>query len=167
MQKKQFHNCFFLLGRVVHFEFLRSLSISCLSFSVSPVFPVSPFFPPLFLHATRKPTCRPPCVQRATPSTPNCAAPGIAASRVSALQTTSVSQWTSEAMTCIVISQISWQTRVNKVFFSRVEPAMAPCSHFTSKWTRFYELFVQLFHAIFVSSEPPLDPKNLEKRKVY
>ena len=47
-KKKQFHNCFFLLGRVEHFEFLRSLSVS-LSLSPSPCLPVSPFFPPLFL----------------------------------------------------------------------------------------------------------------------
>ena len=37
---------------------------------------------------------------------------------------------------------------------------MAPCSHFTSKKTRFNELFVQLFHVIRAST----GPKHLEKR---
>ena len=56
----------------MHFEFLRP--ILSLSFSPCPS-------PPLCLLSsshTRNPTCRAPCVQRATPSTPStCAAPAL------------------------------------------------------------------------------------------
>ena len=58
------------LGRVVHFEFLRSLSVSLSLFLRLP-FSLSLLSSRLSSSKTCKLTCKPPCVQRATPSTPN------------------------------------------------------------------------------------------------
>ena len=49
------------------------------------------------------------------------------------------------------------------MFLPQMKPTVAPYSHFTSNQTKFHELFVQLFDAIFVLSEPPLDSKTLRK----